>query len=538
MAQQQIVIDYSVPVRMRDGVTLWADVYRPAEPGRYPALLARTPYNRQNPTVAVGQLDISRAAKAGYAVVIQDVRGRWDSEGEFYTFANEINDGYDTVEWVAAQAWCSGPVGMFGASYVGATQWLAAIARPPHLSVIMPTVTGSNYHENWTYQGGAFNLGFNLSWTLNQLQTEALARNRSRLPYFGSLWEANFNAIDGLDEQLAHLPLHEVPGLVRPNLIRYYFDWLKHPNDDEYWHQWCIEDHYSNIEAPSFNIGGWYDIFLGGTLRNYTESRRLGGSERVRSGTRLVVGPWVHGSSMGNSTGEYDFGIRSEWSNIDVDGLRLRWLDHWLKDEPNSSDQEPPVKIFVMGLNRWRDEDDWPPAGITYVPYYLHQEGRLSPEKTRWGRAFRCLPVRPARSRADERRRTVLLSDRLAARHVRSARDRGSAGRVGLQHSASGSRSRSHRPDSRQPVGSLQRSRHRLHRQAGRRRAGRVCPEPDRWNYSRSLSQLAERSGADRAGPCIRVHDRSLGYQQPVQGRPSHPRGDIQQQFPALRPQP
>ena len=381
MAQRQIVIDYSVPVRMRDGVTLWADVYRPAEPGRYPALLARTPYNRQNPTVAVGQLDISRAAKAGYAVVIQDVRGRWDSEGEFYTFANEINDGYDTVEWVAAQAWCSGRVGMFGASYVGATQWLAAIARPPHLSVIMPTVTGSNYHENWTYQGGAFNLGFNLSWTLNQLQTEALARNRSRLPYFGSLWEANFNAIDGLDEQLAHLPLHEVPGLTRPNLIQYYFDWLKHPNDDDYWHQWCIEDHYSNIEAPSFNIGGWYDIFLGGTLRNYTESRRLGGSERVRSGTRLIVGPWVHGSSIGNSTGDYNFGIRSEWPNVDVDGLRLRWLDRWLKDDPTSSDEEPPVKIFVMGLNRWRDEDDWPPADVTYVPYYLHQEEGLSPEK-------------------------------------------------------------------------------------------------------------------------------------------------------------
>ena len=429
MTQRQIVIDYSVPVRMRDGVTLWADVYRPAEPGRYPALLARTPYNRQNPTVAVGQLDISRAAKAGYAVVIQDVRGRWDSEGEFYTFANEINDGYDTVEWVAAQAWCSGRVGMFGASYVGATQWLAAIARPPHLSVIMPTVTGSNYHENWTYQGGAFNLGFNLSWTLNQLQTEALARNRSRLPYFGSLWEANFNAIDGLDEQLAHLPLHEVPGLTRPNLIQYYFDWLKHPNDDEYWHQWCIEDHYSNIEAPSFNIGGWYDIFLGGTLRNYTESRRLGGSERVRSGTRLIVGPWVHGSSMGNSTGEYNFGIRSEWPNVDVDGLRLRWLDRWLNDEPNGSEEEPPVKIFVMGLNRWRDEDRLAAGRHHLCAVLPAPRGRVVAGEAQRGR-HRTTPICTTRGIQCRREEADCAAIRQACRPARSTSARSKLGRM------------------------------------------------------------------------------------------------------------
>ena len=144
MAQQQTVIDYSVPARMRDGVTLLADVYRPSEPGRYPALLSRTPYDRKNLATVLGGLDIRRAVNAGYVVVIQDVRGRWDSEGDFYAFADEIDDGYDSVEWVATQDWCDGRVGMFGASYVGATQWLAAIAGPPHLLAIMPTVTGSN----------------------------------------------------------------------------------------------------------------------------------------------------------------------------------------------------------------------------------------------------------------------------------------------------------------------------------------------------------------------------------------------------------
>ena len=163
-----VKVETNLAAAMRDGVTLYADVYRPDGPGPFPTILQRTPYDKSSP-LAAQMMDPIKAAKAGFALVIQDTRGRYTSGGEFYCFADDINDGYDTVEWAAAQPWSSGRVGMIGASYVGATQWLAAVARPPHLAAIAPNVTASNYHDGWTYQGGAFELGFNVSWTLNQL---------------------------------------------------------------------------------------------------------------------------------------------------------------------------------------------------------------------------------------------------------------------------------------------------------------------------------------------------------------------------------
>ena len=161
-------VETNLPVAMRDGTTLYADLYRPDTSGPFPVLLQRTPYDKTTSMSAV-ELDPLTAAKHGYAVVIQDTRGRYASEGEFYCFRDEINDGYDTVEWAASQPWSSGKVGMYGSSYVGATQWLSAISAPPHLTAMMPNVTASNYHEGWTYQGGAFELGFNVSWTLGSL---------------------------------------------------------------------------------------------------------------------------------------------------------------------------------------------------------------------------------------------------------------------------------------------------------------------------------------------------------------------------------
>ena len=164
-----VTFDYNVPILLRDGVTTYADVFRPQVEGAVPALLERTPYDKSAPSNRTGTLDAIRAASYGYGVVIQDVRGRYSSEGEFYTFFNEINDGYDSVEWVASQPWCSGKVGMFGVSYVGATQWLAAKSGAPSLAGIAPGVTASDYHEGWAWQGGAFELGFNLSWAIGAL---------------------------------------------------------------------------------------------------------------------------------------------------------------------------------------------------------------------------------------------------------------------------------------------------------------------------------------------------------------------------------
>ena len=184
-----IKTELNLPVSMRDGVTLYADVYRPDTPDRVPVLLQRTPYNKSTPQARSSMMDAMRAASHGYAVVIQDGRGRYTSEGEFYAFANEIDDGYDTVEWCAAQSWSSGKVGMYGRSYVGATQWLAALSRPPSLAAIAPGITSSDYHEGWTYQGGARSWGFNVSWTMGILalpkygqdhQGQGLPRRRPR----------------------------------------------------------------------------------------------------------------------------------------------------------------------------------------------------------------------------------------------------------------------------------------------------------------------------------------------------------------------
>ena len=171
----------NIPLMLRDGTITYVDVFRPDASGGVPALLQRTPYDKTGPQARPGALDPIRAAMSGYAVVIQDVRGRYTSDGDFYAFVNEIDDGYDSVEWVASQDWCTGKVGMFGASYVGATQWLAAKSRPPSLAAIAPVVTASDYHEGWAWQGGAFELGFNLTWTMGALVSANWANLSSRL---------------------------------------------------------------------------------------------------------------------------------------------------------------------------------------------------------------------------------------------------------------------------------------------------------------------------------------------------------------------
>ena len=236
-----IQVEFDVPVAMRDGTRLFADVYRPAGDGRHPVLLQRTPYDKSSADTRVRALDAVRAAQEGFAVVIQDVRGRYASEGDFYTFVNESADGYDTVEWVAAQDWSSGRVGMYGGSYVGATQWLAAVARPPHLTAIAPNITSHDYHEGWTYQGGAFQLNFALSWALGLTLFNAAHLERR----FGNL-EPDMarltHAIDHLEAAAGHLPLEENPAFARRELTPYYRDWIAHTDDDDYWRRWNIEN--------------------------------------------------------------------------------------------------------------------------------------------------------------------------------------------------------------------------------------------------------------------------------------------------------
>ena len=380
-------VETNVAATMRDGTTLYADVYRPDGPGPFPTILQRTPYDK-TAALASQMLDPMKAAKAGFALVIQDTRGRFTSGGEFNCFIDDINDGYDTVEWAAAQPWSSGRVGMIGASYVGATQWLCAITRPPHLVAIAPNVTASNYHDGWTYQGGAFELGFNASWTLLQL-TLANFKTHSGVRSIPQARQAELvKSVDSMTDAFLHLPLKDLPHL-NGGLADYYFDWLAHPSFDDYWKKLCIEDQHSNITTPALNIGGWYDIFLGGTIRNYLGMRQNAATEEARNGQKLIIGPWQHSSRGTSMAGSHYFGVAADALALGLDEIHLRWFNQWLKGEDTGMLDEPPVRIFVMGDDVWRDENKWPLARAQTTSYYLHSggnantlhgDGSLSPE--------------------------------------------------------------------------------------------------------------------------------------------------------------
>jgi len=349
----EVTIERGVPVKMRDGVTLRADICHPKADGKFPVLLTRTPYDK-NGEVAF----CLKAATRGYVVVAQDVRGRYASEGDWYPFKYESKDGYDTVEWAAALPYSNGKVGMFGGSYVGATQYLAAIAQPPHLAGICPNYTASNYHDGWTYQGGAFEQWFNESWTT------VLAENTMNRQV-----KSGGDAI-GWTQML---PLWSYPVLETPSgagLAPYFTDWLAHPNYDDYWKQWSIEEQYARIQVPVFSFGAWYDIFLGGTLRNYARLKNEAGTEVARRGQRLMIYVGGHaGGWAAEKIGAVDFGNKLPF---DLTEVTLRWYDSLLKGIVNGLDQEKPVRIFVMGENDWRAEDNWPLERAKATHYYLH----------------------------------------------------------------------------------------------------------------------------------------------------------------------
>ena len=372
-----VTFDYNVPIMMRDGVTTYADVFRPSAEGRVPTLLQRTPYDKSAPANRTGTLDAIRAASHGFAVVVQDVRGRYTSEGDFYTFFNEINDGRDSIEWVANQSWSDGQVGMYGVSYVGATQWLAAKSGAPALKGIAPGVTASDYHEGWAWQGGAFELGFNLSWAVGALTAANWTNISQRLRLHDEDADTLIAAKDDLDRWFRYMPMKDMPRL-KDGLARYYYDWLEHPEYDDYWKRVSIEESHADIAIPAYNFGGWYDIFLGGTIRNYARMRELGATAAARDGQRLTIGPWVHGGAPPSVSGEYNFGTRAAGAAIDLMGEMLRFYDYVLLGEDNGFESDKPVRLFVMGENRWRREDEWPLARAETVRYYLHSGGRAN----------------------------------------------------------------------------------------------------------------------------------------------------------------
>lgn len=349
----EVKVEAGVRVAMRDGVALIADVYRPAADGSFPVLLQRTPYDRKG---AAGQ---ARAlASAGYIVVIQDVRGRFDSEGEFYPFRHESEDGYDTVEWAAKLPGSNGRVGMFGGSYVGATQMLAAIAKPPHLEAIFPYVTASEYYDGWTYQRGVLMQWFTSSWAsglaIDTVRRQALAGRRLR----DWIWQV----------PVERFPLIDLPGPER--LAPYYRDWIEHETEDAYWERWKISNHYGELAVKGLHGAGWHDIFLKGSIRNYTGLRERARTAEARQGQRLLIGPWAHAAtSPEGKIGDVVFGKQAV---LDMTGTIRAWFDWALKGVRNEYASGPPVRLFVMGENQWRSETEFPPARARLTRYYLH----------------------------------------------------------------------------------------------------------------------------------------------------------------------
>jgi len=379
-----IVIEENIMVPMRDGVKLATDVYRPAQQGQWPVLVTRLPYNKDRrfpfeypPFTKEKRIflelnfDSARVVEAGYVIVAQDTRGRFASEGEFEPFVHEVEDGADAITWVASQPWSSGQVGMFGVSYQGLTQWQAAREQPAALRAIAPSQS-PGWHV-YPYQGGAFLLGVALGWATDVAMEEVQRRVGQGRATRAELEEMR-QASGDLPALFRRLPLVDVPLL--QGRAPYYFDWLAHPTLDEYWRTLIQEEFYEQVTVPALTIAGWYDHFQREDLEHYQSMRQQGGSALARSLQHLVIGPWSHGNFL-RGFKERTYGAASFARDLLTD-LHLRWFDHWLKGIENGVEQEKPVRIFVMGTNVWREEEDWPLPDTQYRPYYLHSGGHAN----------------------------------------------------------------------------------------------------------------------------------------------------------------
>ncbi len=364
MAHKTLVVERDVEIPMRDGTVLRADVYRPDTPEPSPVLLQRTPYGKSFSQTSFALM----AAERGYAVVIQDTRGRWASEGDGYPFIHEMKDGYDSVEWVAQQPWSNGQVGMFGGSYVGYTQLAAASTRPPSLKTIIPAITFCDPYLVM-YGGGALALGTGVSWGLLAGAQMAILRHPGSDAEKERLMGQLVAAVDGmaLGRTFDTLPLSDMPLIGRDGLLPFLADVIAHPTRDEYWQRLVCP--YENLTIPVFHIGGWYDIFVANTLQDFAGIRDQGNARQ-----KVLIGPWVHGA-FDAWAGEVDFGLQASGVLLLPEEIQLRWFDYWLKGIENGVMQEPPIQIFVMGENRWRFENEWPLARAQYTPYYLHSGG-------------------------------------------------------------------------------------------------------------------------------------------------------------------
>ena len=357
MAQAPARMDSGVAVPMRDGVVLRADVYRPAEGGRFPTLVYRTPYGRaETPTDPI----VLAAVRRGYAVVLQDVRGRYESGGVFEPYQQEGRDGYDTIEWAARQPWSNGSVGTYGLSYPGAVQWLAALERPPSLRAMVPAMTFSRPEAFW-YSGGVWD-GSWLDWTWLNIAPDLRRRLGAPGPKTDEEVARSWDRDRGAARR--HRPLLDLPNF--KNVAPWYYEWMRHPPGDTYWSFAKLPGRYDRVDAAVLNLSGWFDEAYGpvGAVENFQGAGR---ARPERSEWALVLGPWTHGGVERSKAGDREFGPAAA---LDYDALVLDWMDRHLK-RVDSVQTGGPVRVFVMGSNEWREAARWPFPGTTADTMYL-----------------------------------------------------------------------------------------------------------------------------------------------------------------------
>ncbi|MGE0338053.1 MAG: CocE/NonD family hydrolase [Gammaproteobacteria bacterium] len=382
-----VTVDKNVEMTLRDGVVLRADVYRPAAPGRYPVLLQRTPYNKELWPITAMTLDPVRAAAAGFAVVIQDVRGRWASGGDtFFPYRDELADGFDSVAWAAAQPWSSAHIGCYGLSYMGGTSWLAAASGHPAVKALSPTTAPNDFWRDHFWRGGALNLGTLAMWAMRAIGPAALIRARPNPADFFPLLTQLVDDIDDFDTVLRTLPLTRFAP-ARPEdaaFLPFFYEFLRHPAPDAWTDSLLMTGRHAQVAVPSLTVAGWHDLLLAADLQHFRAMRDHAGSDLARRHSRIIVGPWSHGMFQ-NVVGHVDFGFRANGLFLDLKEdltrLQLRWFARWLRDERNGVDEEAPVKIFVQGVNRWREEQDWPLARARPVAWFLNGDGTLARER-------------------------------------------------------------------------------------------------------------------------------------------------------------
>ncbi|HLI68910.1 MAG TPA: CocE/NonD family hydrolase [Ktedonobacteraceae bacterium] len=381
-SNQQVIVEYDVPARMRDGVTLRANIFRPASEGQWPVLLTRLPYGKDFP-IGSSMMDPGQVARRGYVVIVQDTRGRMTSEGEWIPFIHEPEDGVDTIAWASELPYSDGQVGMYGISYFGFTQWAAAIHRPPALKAIIPAQTWNDPFNGVLFRGGAQELGSSGSWQLNMALDVLMRRHRGNPEALGQAIYLLVREIDTLGTSgYASLPLKDFAPLKQQDIAPYFFENFNHPMERDYElvRPLHIIGHHHDVTVPTLNIGGWYDIFVQDTITHFKAMREEGSTPEARQ-SKLLIGPWAHGG-FANPIGELNFGFGASAALIDLKmdlvSYQLRWFDHWLKGIDTGMLNEAPIKLFVMGANIWRDEYEWPLARAVATRYYLHSGGHAN----------------------------------------------------------------------------------------------------------------------------------------------------------------